>query len=195
MSVKDFYRGEDVNQGLGAINDLCFSCVFVLLWTRFFLSWIRWTFLYLCNWILKPEVCDGANRWLTSTMWCGKLTILSVPKLIVLPPPPSLHYSRLTVLFIPAPPVVIQWLWCTLYCVLWVVYKYFIPFFIVSFSPRTLGHVVVGFFFLNFHVFWHFVGNWTHKNKLDLVKGNQVPMSFLSPRWRATSVNGSIREV
>lgn len=42
----------------------------------FFLKKCKWTFLYLCNLILKTEVCDGANRWLTLTMWRAKPTIL-----------------------------------------------------------------------------------------------------------------------
>lgn len=46
---------------------------------RFFLPFLKqrkWSFLYLRIPILKTGVCDGANCWLTLTMWRGKPTIL-----------------------------------------------------------------------------------------------------------------------
>lgn len=144
MSAKDFYYEENTNQGLGAINNLCFPvCLFYFGTPPSFLKQHKLSFLYLCILYLKSleSVTVLTVGWVCP---CDVVNLqYSVPKLIVLPP--SLHCVRLTLLFIPVPFPVTQCLWCTFNCVLWVVYKYFIPlfFFIASFSLRTLGHVVI----------------------------------------------------
>lgn len=63
---RDFYQKENLNQGLRAIkkNNFFYMCVFFFLLSTCFISFLKeckWTFLYLCNLILKTEVCDGAN--------------------------------------------------------------------------------------------------------------------------------------
>lgn len=57
MSAKDFYHGEDGNQGAGAIHSRRFSCVFYFVQPFFspLLKQRQRTFLYLCNLILEPE--------------------------------------------------------------------------------------------------------------------------------------------
>lgn len=97
-----------------------------------FLKECKWSFLYLCNSTLRTEVCDGANCWLTMTMWCAKPTLLSyfIQRSYYCPCSSTVLDCYLAVsLFQSSLPVVTQWLWCTLYCVLWVTYEYFIPFF------------------------------------------------------------------